>query len=65
MAARAGGHPRFFDAADLPTSGSIPVLAGWSRALACTAQTVEHPFNPGLMLEALVSEARAALNSRA
>jgi len=25
---------------------------------------VEHPFNAGLMLEALVSQARSALNSR-
>lgn len=62
---RAGGQPRFFDAADLPAAGSLPALNDWSKALARTARTVEHPFNAGLMLEALVSQARSALNSRA
>ena len=34
------------------------------HALARSAATAEHPFNAGLMTEALVSQARAALNSR-
>jgi DNA polymerase-3 subunit delta' len=38
-------------------------LARWSKSLASAARTAEHPFNAGLMLEALVSEARTALNS--
>jgi len=65
MAVRAGAQPRFFAAADLPSSGgSLPALAAWAQALGRTARTVEHPFNAGLMLESLVSQARAALNSR-
>ena len=59
----AGGTPRFFAAADLPAAVSPGPLAAWWRELADTLRTAEHPFNPGLMLEALVSRARAALNS--
>lgn len=65
LATKAGAAPRFFHAADLPPAASFPALAAWSRELARTARTVEHPFNAGLMLEALVSQARSALNSRA
>jgi DNA polymerase-3 subunit delta' len=60
---RAGAAPRFFEAGDLPPPGSFRALSAWSRELADTARTVEHPFNNGLMLEALVSRARSALNS--
>ena len=64
MAVGAGGQPRFFDATDLPPPGSRLVLARWARELMRTARTAEHPFNAGLMFEALVSQARSALNSR-
>ncbi|MEO7640489.1 MAG: DNA polymerase III subunit delta' [Ramlibacter sp.] len=64
MAVGVGAPPRFFDLADLPASGSRLVLARWARELMRTARTAEHPFNAGLMLEALVSQARSALNSR-
>ncbi|MBI2770751.1 MAG: DNA polymerase III subunit delta' [Burkholderiales bacterium] len=64
LAIHAGAAPRFFDAAGLPAARSIVALTEWSRELARAARTVEHPFNPGLMLEALVSQARIALNSR-
>ncbi len=65
MAVNAGAVPRFFRAADLPAATSLSALAAWSRELSRTARTVEHPFNAGLMLETLVSQARAALNSKA
>jgi DNA polymerase III subunit delta' len=68
LARHVGAPPRYFDAADLPGSASspaLPALTAWSRALSQTARTVEHPFNAGLMLESLVSQARQALNSRA
>jgi DNA polymerase-3 subunit delta' len=39
-------------------------LGAWAKELAATARTVEHPHNPGLMLEALVSRAQLALNSK-
>jgi DNA polymerase-3 subunit delta' len=63
MAVRAGAAPRFFQVADLPRPPSYAALAEWSRELAHTLRTVEHPYNPGLLLEALVSQGRAALHS--
>jgi DNA polymerase-3 subunit delta' len=65
LALQAGGQPRFFEAADLPRTGSFAVLSEWSRELFRMARTAEHPFNAGLMLETLVSRARWALNSKA
>jgi DNA polymerase III subunit delta' len=65
LAVQAGAQPRFFEAADLQATASHKALGHWAKELAGTARTVEHPFNAGLMLEALVSQARSALNSRA
>ena len=64
LAVKAGAAPRFFQPADLPSAGSMAALTGWARDLAGTALTVEHPFNAGLMIDALVSQARSALNSK-
>ncbi|HSV82254.1 MAG TPA: DNA polymerase III subunit delta' [Ramlibacter sp.] len=64
LAVRSGADPRFFAPDDLPASGAVTALTAWSRDLAATARTVEHPFNAGLMLEDLVTRARTALNSR-
>ncbi|SEA04038.1 hypothetical protein [Variovorax sp. YR216] len=63
MATDSGAEPRFFDMADLPPVPPRGALARWSKSLANAAKTAEHPFNAGLMLEALVSEARTTLNS--
>ncbi len=66
LARAAGARPRFFEAADLPdTPQEIPVaaLTAWSRNLTQAARTAEHPFNPGLMLEALACQARQALRA--
>ena len=63
LAVKVGASPRFFEAADLPKAGSHTALSRWSRQLADASRTMEHPFNPGLMLEALVSQAQNALNS--
>jgi DNA polymerase-3 subunit delta' len=63
-AVKVGSQPRFFALADLPSSGSLSTLAAWSKELAATARTAEHPYNPGLMLEALVSRAKQALSPR-
>jgi DNA polymerase-3 subunit delta' len=64
MAAAAQAPPRFFLPADLPANVTLAALAPWAKGLMATARTVEHPFNPGLMLESLVSQARNVLNSR-
>ncbi|MFC5523367.1 DNA polymerase III subunit delta' [Polaromonas jejuensis] len=73
LAVRMGASPRFFSAKDLPSaaaaapgraSGSLYALASWAKELSAIARTVEHPYNPGLMLESLVSRARLALNAR-
>jgi len=64
LAVKTGAAPRFFEASDLIPGGSLRALTAWSKALAATSRTVEHPFNPGLMQEALVSQAQNALNSK-
>ncbi len=64
LACRVGAAPRYFAAADLPAAPALPKLSAWSRALAAHARTADHPFNAGLMLEALAAEARNALHSR-
>ena len=63
VAARAGAPPRFFAAADLPAGGGLEPLTAWWKELAQAQKTAEHPFKPELMLESLVSRARAALHS--
>ena len=66
LAVRAGAQPRFFRLEDLPPNAcaksGLYALTGWSKELALTARTVEHPYNPGLMLESLVSRAKLALS---
>ena len=64
MALHAGAAPRFFVAADLPGGPGFSALTEWSRALARSMRTMDHPFNAGLMLESLVGQAHSALNSR-
>ncbi|MET0310449.1 MAG: DNA polymerase III subunit delta' [Burkholderiaceae bacterium] len=65
LARTAGAAPRFFLPQDLPAAApSHAALSAWGRQLATTARTADHPFNAGLMLEALVSQAHKALNSR-
>ena len=65
MVRQTGALPRFFDPSalqDLPLV-SWDALARWSADLRAACRTAEHPFNPGLMQEALVEQAKNALNS--
>jgi len=62
MACRYGASPRFFDHVDTLSTASIDVLSQWSQSLAKARRTMDHPFNAGLMQEALVSQAQTALN---
>jgi DNA polymerase-3 subunit delta' len=61
LAALTGAEPRFFAVADLPTGASVAALTEWSQDLMQAARTAEHPYNAGLMYEALVARAQAAL----
>ena len=55
---------RYFNESDLPQLKVTPSqLTAWFKRLSQAAKTSEHPFNAGLMLEALCSEAREVLNS--
>lgn len=65
LSVAAGGAPRFFSPADLPAPVApdvLQTLAAWWRELSDALRTAEHPFNTGLMMEALVSRARVALH---
>ena len=64
MAVNAGADPRFFEPTDLGRPPSLGVLSGWSKSLASAMRTMDHPFNAGLMQEALVGQAKTALNSQ-
>ncbi|HQS33087.1 MAG: DNA polymerase III subunit delta' [Polaromonas sp. 39-63-203] len=79
LAVRMGAAPRFFSSRDIAaaapdasraSAGKAPGIRGmeglaqWAKELATTARTVEHPYNPGLMLEFLVSRAALALNAK-
>jgi DNA polymerase-3 subunit delta' len=59
-----GAEPRFFPKTSLQgIKTDIKLLAQWSKQLAGAMKTMEHPFNAGLMAEALVSQAQSVLNS--
>ena len=54
-------RPAGADAAAPANSAGLLGLATWSKELAQIARSVEHPYNPGLLLESLASRAKAAL----
>ena len=61
-----GAAPRFFMASQLPAcQAPVGVLTDWFKRLMQAARTAEHPFNAGLMLEALANDAQQALTLRA
>lgn len=60
MAMAAGAPPRFFPADAIPPGACAPALAAWARELQRAARHDEHPWNAGLLTEALVLEAAAA-----
>lgn len=62
MAQAVGAPPRYFEASDLPRAPSLPQLQAWQRVLVQEGRTAEHPFNTGLMIEALVGRAQSTLN---
>jgi DNA polymerase-3 subunit delta' len=57
---------RYFNETDLPKlKVTSAQLTAWFKRLSQAAKTSEHPFNTGLMLEALCTEAREVMNSPA
>ncbi len=61
-----GAEPRFFMASQLPAcQASVMTLTDWFKRLMQSARTAEHPFNAGLMLEALANDAQQSLTARA
>jgi DNA polymerase-3 subunit delta' len=57
-----GAEPRFFDAvASTQNPAALYKLTTWSKALNVQAKSSEHTLNAGLMIEALLAEAKQAL----
>ena len=53
----AGGQPRFFAASHLPANTDLAALRQWQQALLRAARHDEHPWNAGLLVESLVTQA--------
>ena len=64
MMRQAAASLRYFNDTDLPTIKTNGAsLTAWFKRLSQAARSSEHPFNAGLMLEALCSEAREVMNA--
>ena len=63
LAVRLGAKPRFFAGSDLVAAPTLESLSQWSRSLSVQKRTIEHPFNAGLLLESLVSQAHVVLSA--
>jgi DNA polymerase-3 subunit delta' len=61
MVAAVGGVPRFFPAAAVPASASLPALDLWQRSLQRVRRNADHPWSEPLLVDTLVAEGRAAL----
>ena len=57
-----GSEPRFFET--VASTSSLYQLTTWSKALNVHAKSSEHTLNAGLMIEALLAEAKQALASK-
>ena len=62
MAVTTGAQERFFPVGSVVAAASLQSLAAWSHELARVARHDEHPWNEGLMLDALVASGARALN---
>jgi len=64
LAVAAGAAPRYFPAASVPAGADVAGLVGWQKELLRVARADEHPWNEGLLLDALLSHGRRALTLR-
>lgn len=60
LALTMGAAPRFFPLQSLPKPVSTAALATWSKDLAALARRIDHPWNEGLLVDALLLQAQAA-----
>ncbi len=60
-----GTAPRYFAGSVLGAPSSLSTLNAWSIQLQSQVRHAEHPWNAGLMVEALVANARVAINAHA
>jgi DNA polymerase-3 subunit delta' len=65
LARTAGSPTRYFAAAGVPDTAPVAALAAWVRDLQRIARHAEHPWHEGLMADALVARAHAALAPKA
>ena len=63
MASATGAAPRYFPAGSVAKGAALSALDAWWRDLGRVARHDEHPWNEGLMLDALLSAAARALQS--
>lgn len=64
MCRLSGAPPRYFlldELAHVPTQVNWTDLAAWAKSLQQARRTADHPFNAGLMIEALLTQARRTL----
>jgi DNA polymerase-3 subunit delta' len=52
---------RFYSTAAFPVGAAMPALVTWHKALLRVARHADHPWNAGLLVEALVAQAKIAL----
>ena len=65
MAAAAGAPLHYFPPGSVSAAASLSALADWSRELGRVARHDEHPWNEGLMLDALLAAGARALRRSA
>jgi DNA polymerase-3 subunit delta' len=61
MVLAAGGTPRYFPPGSIPAGATIEALTHWRHELSRIARHDEHPWNEGLLLDALMAQGRRAL----
>jgi DNA polymerase III subunit delta' len=61
----AGAQPRYFPAGSLPDAPALDTITAWGQELRKASRHAEHPWNPGLKVEALMLQAQQVMRPRA